>query len=111
MASDAEINQLIASLTDKNLVSNEITFVNGVWDKIQQHRASRKADTEQLRENLDNLKVFQQKGSTGFLTKLSDQLIFIAFLLEPAVEELLVDYKVRDAEKYKVEHEQLDEYY
>lgn len=111
MASDAEIHQLIASLTDKNLVSNEITFVNGVWDKIQQHRASRKADTEQLRENLDNLKVFQQKGSTGFLTKLSDQLIFIAFLLEPAVEELLVDYKVRDAEKYKVEHEQLDEYY
>ena len=51
------------------------------------------------------MKVFQQKGSTGFLTKLSDQLIFIAFLLEPAIEELLVDYKVRDAEKYKVEHE------
>lgn len=35
MASDAEIQQLIDSLTDENLVSNEITFVNGVWDKIQ----------------------------------------------------------------------------
>jgi len=27
-------------------------------------------------------------------------LIFIAFLLEPAVEDLLIDYKVKDAEKY-----------
>jgi len=34
MASDAEIAQLMSSLTDKNLVSNEITFVNGVWDKV-----------------------------------------------------------------------------
>jgi len=48
----------MASLTDENLVGNEITFVNGVWDKVQQHRASRKADTEQLRENLDKLKEF-----------------------------------------------------
>jgi hypothetical protein len=34
MASDAEIHQLISTLTDKNLVSNEVTFVNGVWDKV-----------------------------------------------------------------------------
>ena len=34
MASDAEIQVLIDSLTDENLVSNEITFPNGVWDKI-----------------------------------------------------------------------------
>jgi hypothetical protein len=46
MASDAEIQVLIDSLTDENLVSNEITFPNGVWDKIQQHRQSRKADTD-----------------------------------------------------------------
>lgn len=58
MASDAEIIQLMASMTDYNLVTNEITFVNGVWDKVQQHRASRKSDSEQLRENIDNLKVF-----------------------------------------------------
>jgi hypothetical protein len=35
MASDAEVNQLMASLTDENLLANEITFVNGVWDKVQ----------------------------------------------------------------------------
>lgn len=34
MASDAEIVQLMASMTDHNLVTNEITFVNGVWDKV-----------------------------------------------------------------------------
>ncbi len=34
MASDAEIAHLMASLTDEALIQNEITFVNGVWDKI-----------------------------------------------------------------------------
>jgi hypothetical protein len=34
MASDAEISDLMASLTDENLLANEITYVNGVWDKV-----------------------------------------------------------------------------
>lgn len=111
MASDAEITQLMTSLTDENLVSNEVTFVNGVWDKVQQHRSSRKSDSEQLRDNLDQLKAFQQKGSTGFLTKLRDNLVFIAFLLEPAVEDLMVEFEENDASKYANEHHFCDEYY
>lgn len=35
MASDAEINEVVSTLTDANLLANEITFVNGVWDKVQ----------------------------------------------------------------------------
>ena len=70
MASDAEIATLISSLTDENLLANEITFVNGVWEKVQQYRQARKADSDQLRDNLDKLKDFQAKGSTGFLNKL-----------------------------------------
>lgn len=70
MASDAEIATLMNSLTDENLLANEITFVNGVWEKVQQYRQARKADSDQLRENLDKLKDFQAKGSTGFLNKL-----------------------------------------
>jgi hypothetical protein len=38
MASDAEVNRMMDSLTDENLLANEITFVNGVWDKVQQYR-------------------------------------------------------------------------
>ena len=34
MASDAEITDLMDSLTDEDLLANEITFVNGVWDKV-----------------------------------------------------------------------------
>jgi hypothetical protein len=34
MASDAEISELMASLTDENLLANEITFLNGIWDKV-----------------------------------------------------------------------------
>jgi hypothetical protein len=110
MASDAEIAVLMASLTDQALVSNEITFVNGVWDKVQLHRTSRKADTDLLRENLDKLKAFQAKGSTGFLNKLRDSLVFIAFLLEPAVEDLMLEFKENDRQKYILEHQQLDEF-
>jgi hypothetical protein len=111
MASDAEIQQLIESLTDTNLVSNEITFVNGVWDKIQQHRTSRKADTEQLRDSLDSLRTFQEKGSTGFLNKLRENLVFIAFKLEPEIDDMMVQFKEHDANKYYSEHGQCDEYY
>lgn len=110
MASDAEIAVLMASLTDQALVSNEVTFVNGVWDKVQLHRTSRKADTDLLRENLDKLKAFQAKGSTGFLSKLRDSLVFIAFLLEPAVEDLMLEFKENDCQKYVLEHQQLDEF-
>jgi hypothetical protein len=49
MASDAEVEELMASLTDKNLLENEIQFVNQVWDKVQQHRSSRKEEAEHLR--------------------------------------------------------------
>lgn len=57
------------------------------------------------------MKTFQSKGSTGFLTKLRDNLVYIAFLLEPAVDDLMIEFKEKDAEKYKLEHEQCDEYY
>jgi transcription termination factor NusB len=32
--SDLEIKDLMSTLTDHNLQLNEITFVNGVWDKV-----------------------------------------------------------------------------
>jgi len=83
MGSDAEIVDLMAGLSDDKLLANEKTYVDGIWEKIAAHRTARKADTDQLRENFDKLKVFQSKGSTGFLTKLRDDLLLIAFMLEP----------------------------
>jgi len=58
MASDAEVGELINSLTDKNLLENEIQFVNQVWDKVQHHRSSRKEEAAHLRQSLDNLEDF-----------------------------------------------------
>ena len=82
-ASDSEIDDIMGGLTDELLLENEIAYVNAIWDKVSQHRSARNADSEQLRANLDQLKAFQQKGSTGFLNKLREDLINIAFLLEP----------------------------
>jgi hypothetical protein len=45
------------------------------------------------------------------LTKLRDNLVFIAFLLEPAVEDLMIEYKENDAAKYANEHEQCEVYF
>jgi len=110
MASDAEIYDLMASLTDQNLLDNEITYVNGVWDKVSQHRLARRTDTDRLREDFDKLKEFQAKGSTGFLTKLREDLLYISFLLEPAINELMVQYMDDNEKKYADEHQECDNY-
>ena len=73
----------MSGLTDELLLENEIAYVNSIWDKVSLHRSARNTDSEQLRANLDQLKMFQTKGSTGFLNKLREDLINIAFLLEP----------------------------
>ena len=57
---------------------------------------------------MDQLKAFQEKGSTGFLNKLREDLITIAFLLEPQVDELLVEYREKDVKRYEIEHADLD---
>jgi len=95
-ASDADITSIMSGLTDELLLENEIVYVNAIWDKVSQHRNARKADSDQLRENLDQLKTFQIKGSTAFLNKLREDLIGIAFLLEPKVDDLLVEYREND---------------
>ena len=58
MGSDAEITNLMGSLSDDLLLVNEIAYVNEVWEKVNAHRVARKADTDLLRENFDKLKVF-----------------------------------------------------
>lgn len=101
----------MSGLTDEHLLENEIAYVNTIWDKVSQHRSARNADSEQLRANLDQLQAFQSKGSTGFLNKLRDDLINIAFLLEPQVDELLVEYRVKDEKRYEQEHTELDSFH
>ncbi|MFO0116434.1 MAG: hypothetical protein ACK521_02025 [bacterium] len=48
----------MSGLSDELMVMNEITYVNGIWDKVSQQRNARKADSDQLRDNFDKLKVF-----------------------------------------------------
>lgn len=61
--------------------------------------------------NLDQLKAFQEKGSTGFLNKLREDLITIAFLLEPQVDDLLIEYREKDVKRYEIEHADLDQFH
>jgi hypothetical protein len=51
------------------------------------------------------------KGSTSFLNKLREDLITIAFLLEPQVDELLVEYREKDEKRYEAEHADNDEFF
>ena len=60
---------------------------------------------------MDQLKAFQEKGSTGFLNKLREDLITIAFLLEPQVDELLIEYREKDVKRYEIEHADLDQFH
>ena len=45
-ASDSDIAQVMGGLTDELLVANEIAYVNGIWDRVSQHRNARKADSD-----------------------------------------------------------------
>lgn len=66
--SDYEVNRIMAGLSDQLLLSNEITYVNGIWEKVGTvHRHARKEELKRLRDNFDGLKVFQQKGSGAYL--------------------------------------------
>ena len=37
--SDQDIDELMAGLTDQLLLENEIGYVNGVWEKVNQQRS------------------------------------------------------------------------
>ena len=45
-ASDAEIDDIMAGLSDELLLENEIAYVNAIWDKVSTHRSARNADSE-----------------------------------------------------------------
>ena len=45
------------------------------------------------------------------MNKLRDDLIGIAFLLEPQVDELLVEYIENDKRRYEQEHEECDAFF
>jgi hypothetical protein len=49
----------MACLSDELLLENEISYVNGVWEKVNNQRSLRNLEVNNLRESFDNLKIFQ----------------------------------------------------
>jgi hypothetical protein len=45
-------------LSDELLLANEIVYVNGVWEKVNNQRNQRNDKVQHLRDSLDNLKSF-----------------------------------------------------
>jgi len=78
---------------------------------VTQHRNARKQEINQLRENFDDLKAYQEKGTFSYLTQLRNDLINIAFLLEPQVDELLVEHREKEEARYQQEHDENDKFY
>jgi len=56
--SDKEVESILSGLTDELLLANEISYVNGIWDKVSNQRNARKTDSGQLSDNLEQLKAF-----------------------------------------------------
>ena len=109
--SDSEIDKVMGKLTDELLLANEIAYVNGVWEKVASHRQARKEELQHLRASFDDLKAFEKKGSGGYLDSMRANLVNIAFLLEPEVDKLLVEWVTKEAERYRREHVQNDEFH
>ena len=98
-------------LSDELLLANEIGYVNGVWDKVNQQRSARNGEVQALRDSLDNLKAFQQKGSGSYIGGMRQKLIDIAFYLAPQVDELMKQQISDEEAKYAAEHAECDEFY
>ena len=64
-----------------------------------------------MRESFDDLKLFEKKGSGGYLDSMRRNLIDIAFILEPEVDKLLVEWVQTEKEKYEKEHAENDVFY
>lgn len=101
----------MSGLSDELLLANEIGYVNGVWEKVNHQRSLRNQQVEHLRNGLDNLKIFQQKGSFSYIDGMRSKLIDIAFYLTPKVDELMKQQIEDEEEKYRLEHEECDEFY
>jgi hypothetical protein len=98
-------------LSDELLLKNEIGYVNGVWEKVNNQRAQRKEQVQHLRESLDNLKSFQQKGSGSYLGGMRQKLIDIAFCLAPAVDTLMEKQIQAETATYEAEHLECDQHH
>ncbi len=109
--SDVEISSIMSGLTDNLLLTNEIQYVNAIWEKVSQHRAARKEQLQMLRLNFDELKMFQKKGSGGYLDSMRANLVNVAFYLEPEVDKLIKEWVTRENERYVQEHQQNDVFY
>ena len=57
--SDKDCVVLMEALADEYLLSNEIGYVNGVWEKLNGQRKLRNQEVQGLRDSLDNLKAYQ----------------------------------------------------
>ena len=64
-----------------------------------------------MRASFDDLKTFEQKGSGGYLKSMRENLVNIAFFLEPEVDKLMQDWIRKEAEKYSLEHSSNDQFY
>jgi hypothetical protein len=51
LKSDESIENVMACLTDENLLANEIAYVNGIWEKVNKQREMRKNNSNNLADN------------------------------------------------------------
>lgn len=104
-ASDEDVQHIMAELTDEALLAHEIDFVNAAWEKVTVHHNARKDHLDQTLDEFKELQDFQQKNSGQYWNRLKEELTETAFLLEPAVIELVDEWKAKEELRYKKEHE------
>jgi hypothetical protein len=109
--SDDEVNRIMGELIDEALLANEIDFVNMAWEKISSYYDARKEQLDQTLERIKELQDFQKRNSGLYWDRLKQELTDHAFLLEPAVIELVDDWKAKEELRYKKEHEDSYEFH
>lgn len=110
-ASDEDVRQIMNELTDEALLAHEIDFVNAAWEKVNVHFNARNEHCVNTFEDIRELQDFQQKNSGQYWNRLKEELTDHAFLLEPAVIQLVQEWKEKEEQRYKREHEESYEFH
>ena len=91
-ASEKEVNRVIDSLNDEELLKAEIDVVHAAYENIQNHARRRKEEAKSLFNSFKGLENDRRKSSEDYCKVLKAEMVTVAYLLEYEITETINKY-------------------
>ena len=108
-ASEKEVNRVIDSLNDDELLKSEIDVVHAAFENIQNHARRRKEEAKSLFNSFEGLENERKKKSEEYCKALKAEMVTVAYLLEYEISEIINKYLLGIFEFSDLELEKFNE--